>query len=143
MSDKGDQQNNPPSPDIPDNIVGPERTLLQMFRLYIDPEIKRRQLSQSLPDQFTVVKAQVLFFERKSPQVRLNDEVKISLIVKAPRGNVDHQFVEMFNKLSRDREAARYDATGKGNLSSLINSDMIAKARAEIAKLKVRFKRFE
>ncbi|MGJ4911091.1 HEPN domain-containing protein [Bradyrhizobium oligotrophicum] len=248
-------------PDIPDDIVGPERTFLQMFKLYVEPELKRRQLIDSLPDPFTVVAAQVLFFEGRSPEVRLNDEVKISLAVKVPRelkegeviplheiqhiesaeldladadaghftvmlfnnewrmffdfrrnkltasnlikrseqfcdtaayalsqsyfgpaidnlfsacelvakarlitaavvnndtkthgtihsginrwsklGNVDREFVEMFNKLSQDRNSARYSATD--DLSALINSDMIAKARAEIDALKVRLKRF-
>ena len=55
-------------------------------------------------------------------------------------GNVDREFVEMFNRLSRDRESARYAA---GNdLSGLISSDMIAKARAEVDELKDRLKRF-
>jgi uncharacterized protein (UPF0332 family) len=244
------------TPDIPPEIVGPERTLMQMFRLYVEPEVKRRQFQQA------VVKAQVLFFEDRSPEVRLNDEVKISLMVRAPRalekgevislseiqqieaseldiadadaghfttvavgdkwfmffdfrrnkltaaklveraeqfcgssehalsqqhfgpaidnlfsacelaakarlitsamvksdakkhstirsginlwgklGNVDREFVDMFNKLSRDREAARYTA-GEDDLSELIHPDMIAKARAEIDQLKARLKRF-
>lgn len=259
MANEGQQDH--AAPDIPEEVVGPERTLLQMFKLYIEPEVKRRQLNQSLPDPFTVVKAQVLFFERRSPQVRLNDEVRISLLVRAPRaiqkgesillseikqieaseldladadaghftavafsdqwlmsfdfrlnkltaanlaeraeefcaiaehalstqhfgpaidnlfsacelaakarlitsavvrsdakthgtirsginlwgklGNVDREFVEMFNKLSKDREAARY--TGKVDLSGLISSDMIDKVRAEIIELKTRLQRF-
>jgi hypothetical protein len=243
--------------EIPDDVVGPERTLLQMFRLYVEPEVKRRQF----PDP--VVRTQVLFFEGESPEVRLNDEVKISLMVRAPRviekgeaislsemeqhieateldiadadagyftavlvndhwlmyfdfrrnklkatnlvdraeqfcvsaehalahqhfgpaidnlfsacelaakarlitsaamssevrthgtihsginrwgrlGNVDAKFVEMFNKLSKNRESARY-AAKKIDLSGLINEDMIANARAEIAQLKERLKRF-
>jgi uncharacterized protein (UPF0332 family) len=248
-----EKQDSPPG--IPDEIVGPERTLLQMFRLYVEPEVKRRLFPHA------VIKAQVVFFEGKSPEVRLNDEVKISLIVRAPRaiqkgeaislseieqietseldvadadaghftavavkdkwlmtfdfrqnkltaaklvkkadefctiaehalfqehfgpaidnlfsacelaararlitsamvrsdakkhgtihsginlwgklGNVDSEFVEMFNRLSRHRETARY--TSKDDLSGLINSDMILKARAEIAELKARLKRF-
>jgi uncharacterized protein (UPF0332 family) len=247
--------------DIPDEIVGSERTLLQMFKLFVEPEIKRRQLRNTLPDPFAVVKAQVLFFENRSPEVRLNDEVRISFIARAPRalkegeaislseiqqieaseldladadaghftavafndqwhmafdfrrnkrkasdlvkragefcnsaehalskqhfgpaidtlfsacelaakarlitssamtsdakshgaihsginrwsklGNVDREFVEMFNRLSRDRESARYNP-GIG-LSELINSDMISKARAEISELENRLKRF-
>jgi hypothetical protein len=55
-------------------------------------------------------------------------------------GNVDREFVEMFNKLSKDRESARY-TTGK-ELSGLIDSDMITKARAEIDELRARLKRF-
>ena len=63
--------------EIPD-VVGPERTLLQMFTLYVDPEVERRKYP------CVIVKAQVLFFEGRSPEVRLNDEVKISLVMKAP-----------------------------------------------------------
>jgi uncharacterized protein (UPF0332 family) len=54
-------------------------------------------------------------------------------------GNVDREFVEMFNKLFRNRESARYTA---GNGDWLINADMIGKARAEIAGLKARLKRY-
>jgi HEPN domain-containing protein len=264
MSGREDQRDHPATADIPDDVLRPERTLHQMFRLYVEPEIKRRQSSRSLPDQFSVVKAQVLFFEGKQPEVRLNDEVKISLVIKAARaiqageaislseikhieaseldlldadagqftaiafndqwliffdfrqnklkasnlveraeqfcasaehalgqehfgpaidnlfsacelaakarpiasamvrsdakshgsihsginiwrklGNVDREFVEMFNELSRNREVARYDASSKGNLPGLVNAEMVAKARAEIAELKKRFRRFE
>jgi len=264
MTNEGQPDN--PASDIPDDIVGPERTLLQMFKLFVEPEVKRRQLSGSLPDPFTVTKAQVLFFEGRSPEVRLNDEVRISLLAVAPRaiqkgepislselqqmliksselditdadaghftaiafndrwfmtfdfrqnklrastlvekaeqfcssadhalsqkhfgpaidnlfsacelaakarlitsamvksnakthgpihaginiwaklGNVDRDFVEMFNKLSKDRETARYAAGKDDDLSGLIGSDMIAKARAEISELKIRLKRFD
>jgi uncharacterized protein (UPF0332 family) len=246
---------NKPLPDIPADVVGPERTLLQMFKLYVEPEVKRRQFRQP------IAQAQVLFFEGKSPEVRLNDEVKISLLVRAPRaiergeaiafseiqqhieaieleaedadaghftavtvngqwlmtfdfrpnklsaaklvnkaeefcdtaghalsqqrlgpaidnlfsayelaakarlmtsamiksdakkhgtihsginlwgklGNVDGEFVKVFNKLSKRREDARY-TTGK-DLSGLVDTDMISKARAEIAQLKTMLKR--
>jgi uncharacterized protein (UPF0332 family) len=264
MSSREDRRDYPATADIPDDVVGPERTLLQMFRLYVEPEIKRRQSSRSLPDQFLVVKVQVLFFDGRPSEVRLNDEVKISLVIKAPRaiqageaislseiqhieaseldlpdadaghftaiafnnqwliffdfrqnklkasnlveradqfcasaehalgqehlgpaidnlfsacelaakarlitsamvrsdakshgsihsriniwgklGNVDRAFVEMFNELSRNREAARYGTSSKGNLAGLVNAEMIAKVRAEIADLKKRFRRFE
>jgi uncharacterized protein (UPF0332 family) len=257
MSDDATQA----QPAIPDDIVGPERTLLQMFKLFVEPEVKRLQLSKSLPDPFTVTAAQVLFFEGRSPEVRLNDEIRISIVAKAPRalkqgealslseihqieaaeldlvdadaghftavvfnnqwhmffdfrqnklmasnlvkraeefcniaehalsqqhfgpaienlfsscelaakarliiaarvsssakthgsirsginhwsrlGNVDREFVEMFNRLSRDRDAARY--TAGNDLSRLISSNMIAKARAEVEELKERLKRF-
>ncbi len=56
-------------------------------------------------------------------------------------GNVDREFVEMFNKLSNNRDAARY-TSDKHDLSGLISADMIANARAEIAELKARLKRF-
>jgi uncharacterized protein (UPF0332 family) len=251
------------TPDVPDEIVGPERTLLQMFKLFVEPEVKRRQLTGSLPDPFTVVKAQVLFFEGRPPEVKLDKEIAFSVRAREPRafhddepislseieqyidaieldigdadaghftaillndhwlmlfdfqrnklkganlverseqfcasaedalarqhfgpaienlfsacelaakarlitsaamnsevkthgtirsginqwgklGNVDRAFVEMFNKLSNNRDAARY-TTDKHDLSGLISADMIAKARAEIAELKARLKRF-
>jgi uncharacterized protein (UPF0332 family) len=248
------------TPDVPDEIIGPERTLLQMFKLFVEPEIKRRQSIGSLPDPFTVVKAQVLFFEGRPPEVRLDKEITTSVRARAPRafqkgepislseieqyidateldvgdadaghftaillqdhwlmlfdfrqnkfkganlveraeqfctsaehalaqqhfgpaienlfsacelaakarlitsavtssdvkthgaihsginqwgklGNVDREFVEMFNKLSTNRYAARYTPLAKIDLSSIINADMIAKARAEIVELKAR-----
>lgn len=58
MSDNESQKENP-TLDIPAEIVGPERTLLQMFKLFVEPEVKRRQFSSA------VVKAQVLFFRRQ------------------------------------------------------------------------------
>jgi len=251
------------TPDIPDEIVGPERTLLQMFKLFVEPEVKRRHENGSLPDPFSVKAAQVLFFEDRLPEVRLNKEITFSVRARAPRafqddkpislaeiaphieateleiadadaghftavqlndgwlmffdfrrnklkganlveraeqfctsaedalarqrygpaienlfsacelaakarlitsaamnsdvkthgrihsdinqwgklGNVDREFVEMFNKLSNNRDAARY-TTDKHDLSGLISADMITKARAEIAELKARLKRF-
>jgi uncharacterized protein (UPF0332 family) len=249
-----EKKDDPLSPDIPDDIVGPVRTLLQMFRMFVDPEAKRRGF------EFPIIKAQVLFFEDRPPEVRLNDEVKISLLIRAPRavekgeavsvseieqhyegseldvtdadaghftavaingkwlmtfdfrpnkltaaklvkragefcvsaehalsqqhfgpaidnlysacelaakarlitsamlksdakkhgtihsginqwgklGNVDREFVETFNQLTKNREPARY--TGKDDLS--INPEMITKVRAEIAKLQMTLKRF-
>jgi hypothetical protein len=56
MSDNESGKENP-TPDIPNEIVGPERTLLQMFELYVEPEVKRRQFPH------TVIKAQVLFLK--------------------------------------------------------------------------------
>jgi hypothetical protein len=44
----------------------------------------------------------------------------------------------MFNKLSTKRYAARHTQ----HLSGIVNSDMIAKARGEIAELKLKLKRF-
>jgi hypothetical protein len=70
---------------IPDDVVGPERTFRQMFNLFFTPEIERRQAAGLLPDPFKLAKAQVLFVEGRPPEVRLNDEVTISLIVEASR----------------------------------------------------------
>jgi HEPN domain-containing protein len=71
--------------DIPNEVLGPERTLLQMFKFYVEPEIERRRSGRLLTEPFILARAQVLFFEGRSPEVRLNDEVKIALLVRAPR----------------------------------------------------------
>jgi hypothetical protein len=68
---------------IPDDVIGPERTFRQMFNLFFAPEIERRQSAGLLPRPFEVQKAQVLFVEGRPPEVRLNDEVTIRLIIEA------------------------------------------------------------
>lgn len=68
--------------EIPADIVGPERTFRQMFNLFIGPEIDRRVAAGSLTTQFNLEKAQIIFDGDKSPQVRLNDEVRGSMLVK-------------------------------------------------------------
>ncbi len=70
--------------DILDDVVGPERTFRQMFKLFFAPEIERRQAEGLLPVPFELQKAQVLFVEGRPPKVRLNDEVSLSLAVQAP-----------------------------------------------------------
>jgi hypothetical protein len=85
------------TPDIPNEIVGPERTLLQMFELYVEPEVKRRQFPH------TVIKAQVVRSDAKK-----HGTIHSGINLWGKLGNVDREFVDMFNKLSRDREAARY-----------------------------------
>ncbi|MBV8924390.1 MAG: HEPN domain-containing protein [Bradyrhizobium sp.] len=54
------------------------------------------------------------------------------------RGNVDARFVELFNELSNLRRAARYQAA----VPTLKADDPVGRARAEIAALKMRLKRF-
>jgi hypothetical protein len=68
---------------IPDDVIGPERTFRQMFNLFFTPEIERRQAAGLLPNPLELQKAQVLFMEGRPPEVRLNDEVTISLMVEA------------------------------------------------------------
>ena len=48
-----------------------ERTLQQIFDVWINPEIERRK-----KEDFKVSKAQIVFSVGESPRVRLNDEVK-------------------------------------------------------------------
>jgi hypothetical protein len=52
-----------PSVDVPDDVIGPERTFRQMFNLFFAPEIERRQVAGLLPNPFELQKAQVLFVE--------------------------------------------------------------------------------
>jgi hypothetical protein len=68
--------------EIPADVIGPERTFRQMFNLFIGPEIDRRVAAGLLTTQFKLEKAQVIFDGDKSPQVRLNDEVRGSMLVK-------------------------------------------------------------
>jgi HEPN domain len=70
---------------IPDDVVGPDRTLRQMFNLFFGPEIERRQAAGLIPVPFELQKAQVLFVEGRPPEVRLNDEVTLSMAIQAPR----------------------------------------------------------
>jgi hypothetical protein len=68
--------------EIPDDVIGPERTLRQMFNLFIGPEIDRRLAAGLLTTQFNLDKAQIIFDGDRSPQVRLNEEVRGSMLVK-------------------------------------------------------------
>jgi hypothetical protein len=52
---------------------------------FFAPEIERRKSAGLLPENFRLAKAQVMFHEGRPNETRLNDEVRISLIVKAPR----------------------------------------------------------
>jgi hypothetical protein len=83
------------TPDIPDEIVGPERTLLQMFKLFVEPEVKRRHLNGSLSDPSLVKAAQVLFFEGRVPEVRLNKEITFSVRARAPRAFQDDEPISL------------------------------------------------
>src|SRR5215475_9103569 len=86
-------------------------------------------------------KARLITSAAMSSEVRTHGTIHSGINQWGRLGNVDAEFVEMFNKLSRNRGAARY-APNKIDLSGLINADMISKARAEIAELKLRLKRF-
>jgi hypothetical protein len=103
---------------IPDDVIGPERTLRQMFNLFFTPEIERRRAAGLLAEPFRVTKAQVLFLEGRPNEVRINDEVRISLIVKAPRAlqrgdsidgsEIEH--IEGFELDSTDSDAGHFTA---------------------------------
>jgi hypothetical protein len=101
---------------IPDDVVGPERTLRQMFNLFFTPEIERRKAAGLLAEPFSLSKAQVMFLEGRPNEVRLNDEVKISLIVKLPRAvqkgdaidGAEIEHIEGFELDSADRDAGHF-----------------------------------
>ena len=76
-----------------------------------------------------------------SSDVKTHGTIHSSINQWGRLGNVDQEFVEMFNKLSGNREAARY-TNDKRDLSGLITTDMIGKARAEINELKTNLKRY-
>lgn len=68
----------------PEAMTGHERTFRQAFDLWITPEVTRRVEAGLLTPPLDLQKAQVIFRRgEQHPIVRLNDEVRISLIVKA------------------------------------------------------------
>jgi hypothetical protein len=62
-----------------------ERTLHQAFALWINPEIERRKAAGLISETFSLGTAQVLFGDEGPPIVRLNEEVRGKLLVKAAR----------------------------------------------------------
>jgi HEPN domain len=71
--------------DIPDAITGPQRILLQIFRLFVLPEVNLRQSKGTLPDPYSPRNVQVLFFEGKLPVVRLDKEINFTVRATEPR----------------------------------------------------------
>ena len=71
--------------DIPDHVIGYERTLLQIFNLWINPEVDRRVKAGKLTLPVNLVSAQVLFRSDKPPEVRLNGEVPGALEVRTSK----------------------------------------------------------
>ncbi len=61
-------------------------SLLNQFTLlWITPEIQKRKDEGKLPQNFILEKAQVLFCLGSSPIIRLNEEVKVKILVKVNR----------------------------------------------------------
>jgi HEPN domain-containing protein len=58
------------------------RTVDDVFRLWITPEIERRQRDEGAPKPFPLAKAQVVLNVDQPIQVRLNDEVKAVMLVE-------------------------------------------------------------
>jgi len=59
--------------------------LKQMMELFVEPEIKRRRASGQLPDDWQLKGAQVVFFDDRVAEIRLNDEIQALLEVKVNR----------------------------------------------------------
>jgi len=55
--------------EIPDHVIGYERTLLQVFNLWINPEVHRRVAAGKLRIPMRLLSAQVLFRSGKTPEV--------------------------------------------------------------------------
>jgi|ERR1700722_10042408 hypothetical protein len=83
------------SPGIPDDVTGPQRTLLQMFKLFVEPELKRRLLSGALSASYEPKAVQVLFPEGKPPEVRLDKEVNFTVRAAAPRKFKDDEPISL------------------------------------------------
>lgn len=72
-----DEDEGPLQYDIPDDVLGPERTLLHAFNLWINPEVHRRAKAGLIKIPMRLDFAQVLFRPgHQAPEVRLNDEVR-------------------------------------------------------------------
>lgn len=64
-----------------------DRAFNQIMELLVNPEIKNRQANGTLPKEFQLSKAQILFFpDGTKPEVRLNDEVKALVEFKLKKG---------------------------------------------------------
>jgi uncharacterized protein (UPF0332 family) len=67
-------------------LEGPsDRTLEQVFELWVMPEVQRRQSAGHLPPNFQLSRAQVVFEVDAPVTVRLNDEVRATMQVRATR----------------------------------------------------------
>ncbi|MFT3942171.1 hypothetical protein [Rhodopseudomonas sp. BR0G17] len=74
----------PPDPTSKD-LTGPERMLTEAFRLWITPELERRIATKQSVAPIVLERAQVIFTDSSAPIVRINEEVRISLVVRANR----------------------------------------------------------
>ncbi len=68
-----------------EKLEGWERTFAQMFGIYFGPEIERRRVAGTLPGDFFLYFAQVLFPLDGKNRVLLNDEVKGEGVMRANR----------------------------------------------------------
>jgi hypothetical protein len=60
-----------------------EAVIKQAMDFWINPEIERRRAAGTLPEDFTLSAAQVIFGDTEMPEVRVNEEVKAAILVEA------------------------------------------------------------
>jgi hypothetical protein len=103
--------------------TGYERTLQQMFELYIHPEVARRQAAGTAPTPMPLVSAQVLF-KGNAVEVRLNSEVKGAMKIRLPGGKPmvpgepvylhEIEAIERYELLAEDRDHGHFTAILRG-----------------------------
>ncbi len=76
-------------------LEGPDRTLQQVFELWVMPEVQRRQSAGELPPTFQLWSAQVVFEVDAPVKVRLNKEVRTMMKVRATRAVAKGEAVDM------------------------------------------------
>jgi hypothetical protein len=86
-----------------------------------------------------LAKAHLITSAAESSDIKSHGTIKSGLNRWGKLGNVKSAFVETFNKLSRIRESARY---GGGDLSDLVEPEMLTIVRSELETLTPRLKRF-
>jgi uncharacterized protein (UPF0332 family) len=76
-------------------VLGPDRTLQQVFELWVMPEVERRQSAGQVPPNFQLWSAQVVFEVDAPVKVRLNNEVRAMMKVRATRAVAKGEAVGM------------------------------------------------
>jgi uncharacterized protein (UPF0332 family) len=76
-------------------LEGPDRTLQQVFELWVMPEVQRRQSAGQLPPNFQLWQAQVVFEVNAPVKVRLNNEVRSMMTVRVTRAVAKGEAVGM------------------------------------------------
>ncbi len=73
----------------------PDRTLQQVFDVWVAPEVERRRSAGQLPPNFQLWQAQIVFEVDAPVRVRLNDEVRSVMKVRATRAIAKGEAVGM------------------------------------------------
>lgn len=84
------------------NTLG-KRLCAQVFSLWINPEIERRKKEKRLPQNFCLLMAQIVMNIGQSPIVRLNEEVKATMLVRVTRDVKpdDNVYLSDFNEIEK------------------------------------------